>query len=715
MPDPLSPRTVPLAEFDSAPTTPSLSRDNSASGLSEFLIELSVAMHKHGIYPPGHPLLGQAVDRIHDALVNLLIDRSVLSIGIARRQLIIEGVASPANHPLLSELAGKLHRHHIGALKFIRGLTRPELADALGTIGIEPQRGEQPLGMRDEYLDARWKRVKLFPLRFDRLQLLDDEPTTPDSAPADSRAAQLWIGLAQAAVAADTQQEAPDARQLDPTRVALAIDEHDREPAYDQVIVGYLLQIVDHVRESPETANAGLARRISNLVGSLKPATLQRLLEMGGDNLQRRKFVVDAAQGMSVDAVVELVQAAATTEGQTISHSLLRMLTKLAHHATESASARNAAADGAFREHIARLVSSWSLTDPNPAAYSAALEQMSRANNSAATNDAEARFACEPSRLVAMALELDVYGNNVARSVDALLGAGQCVLVLDLLDGAPAHNTIVANEICRAIVAHNPLRVLLAAPRLDHALVERLVARCGTETVPALLDALDNAPEGPRRERIVTLLSGLGGVITDLVTKRLANAQPAIARELLALLTRLTPRTIPSHVRSFLKHADASVRREAAKLMLSNPDTRDTAMLAAVRDDDERVVSTALIASLNGCSAFAAATIRQRMERGDFTDSTTRTAAVRAVAQLADADTLEWLVRRVTVSGGLWRRPRLAPTSPEMLAALSILAVRWSGDPRAAQVVEQARSSASASVRAAAHGGRTTIEREAVR
>lgn len=701
--------------YDTTPTPPILPRDASASGLSEFLVELSVAMHKHGIYPPGHPLLGQAVDRIHDALESLLTDRAVLSIGIARRQLIIEGVASPANHPLLSELAGKLHRHHIGALKFIRGIGRAELADALAVVGMEPQRDEPPIGMRDEDLDARWKSIKLFPLRFDRLQLLDDEASTPDKASGDGRAAQLWVGLARAAIAAGTQQTTPEDSQLDPTHVARAIDEHDHEPAYDQVIVGYLLQIVDQVRETPEAATAGLTRRISNLVGSLKPATLQRLLEMGGDNLQRRKFVVDAAQGMSVDAVVELVQAAAATEGQTISHSLLRMLTKLAHHATTSAGARTTAADGAFRENIARLVSSWSLTDPNPVAYSAALEQMSREHNSAATNDAEARFACEPSRLVAMALELDVHGNNVARSVRALLESQQYTTLLDLVDGAPSDGGVVAGEICRALVAHNPLRALLGAPRLEHALISRIVGRCGLDVVPALLDALDDAPEGARRERVVKLLFGLGDPIVELVAVRLATAQPPIARELLVLLARLSPRTVPVEVRSFLKHADPSLRREAAKLMLAHDDTREAAMAVVVRDDDERVVATALLTAIEGCSPPAAAVIRQRVDRGDFADSATRAAAVRAVGQGTDADTFEWLLRRVSVYGGLWRRMRLAPTSPEMLAALGILSTRWSVEARAARVLELARASTSASVRGAAQGVRATMERESVR
>lgn len=715
---PLDSAAVTLAAYDTTPTsTPLLPRDQSAGGLSEFLVELSVAMHKHGIYPPGHPLLGHAVRRIHDALELLLTDRAVLSIGVARRQLIIEGVASPAHHPLLSELAGKLHRHHIGALKFLRGITRAELADALGVIGMEPQLDEQPLGMRDENLDARWRCVKLFPLRFDRLQLLDDEAGADDKGASDGRAAQLWVGLARAAIAAGSSSapsEPADDAQLDPTHVARAIDEHDHEPAYDQVIVGYLLQIVDEVRAAPEASNAGLTRRISNLMGSLQPATLQRLLEMGGDDLQRRKFVVDAAQGMSVDAVVELVQAAAVTEGQTISHSLLRMLTKLAHHATTGTGSRNTAADGEFRENIARLVRSWSLTDPNPVAYSAALERMARENHSSPSDDGSARFSCEPARVIAMALELDVHSHSVDRAIATMLRAEQYGILMDLLDDAPAMHSHAIGDVRRAILALHPLRSLLAATRPDHALVRRVAGLYGRDAVASLLDALGDSPEGVRRERLLTLLQDFGDDITPLVAGRLATAPPIIARELLALIARLTPRTVPAEVRAFLTHADPALRREAARLMLARDDTREVAMSVVVRDDDERVVTTGLIAAQDGCPPTVAARIRQRVDLGELTQSVTRTAAVRAVGHMTDTETLEWLLRRTTVTGGLWRRTRLAPTSPEMLAALNILAAQWAVEPRAGHVLQQARTSASSSVRAAALGVRATTEREIV-
>src|SRR3954467_9434270 len=110
----------------SRPTVATLSRE-----LADFLVELSITLNKHAIYPQSHPLLDVAVDGVATRLATLFVGhRDSLSIGVARRQLIIEGVATDPLNPVLKELAQKLHNHHVGAVKFIRGITRDELGAA---------------------------------------------------------------------------------------------------------------------------------------------------------------------------------------------------------------------------------------------------------------------------------------------------------------------------------------------------------------------------------------------------------------------------------------------------------------------------------------------------------------------------------------------------------------------------------------------------------
>jgi len=98
-------------------------------------------MNKHAIYPSAHPLLDVAVDGVSNRLAVLFVEaRDSLSIGVARKQLIIEGVATDPQNPVLKELAQRLHQHRVGALKLVRGIGRDELAEALAALAVDPIR-----------------------------------------------------------------------------------------------------------------------------------------------------------------------------------------------------------------------------------------------------------------------------------------------------------------------------------------------------------------------------------------------------------------------------------------------------------------------------------------------------------------------------------------------------------------------------------------------
>src|SRR5260370_36578561 len=122
-----------------APEKAALSRE-----LADFLIELSIALHKHAMYPEGHPSLAPAAASVTRRAERLFETRATLALGVARQQLVIEGVATDPKNPLLAELAGRLHRHHLGAVTFPRGLRVSEDVAVLKTPSVEPDRSGQP-------------------------------------------------------------------------------------------------------------------------------------------------------------------------------------------------------------------------------------------------------------------------------------------------------------------------------------------------------------------------------------------------------------------------------------------------------------------------------------------------------------------------------------------------------------------------------------------
>ncbi len=660
--------------------------------LSDFLIEFSIGLHKNAIYPAGHPLRDSAADLIARRLHALLVLRPSLSLGVARHQLIIEGVATEENNPVLRDLALRLHRHHLGAVKFSEGVTVEEIADVLATIAVEAGRRPRPLGLENEDVLAQWPHIRLFPLTFEQLQLLEEEESDEEEKAemrgARSRAAQLWIGLARAALAReideDTNLDAADS--ADPVVVAKAIDDHKRDAAYDQVVVGYLLQIAEELKAKGGKEAAALQKRISRLVSTLQPETLHNLMHMGGDVIQRRKFVLDATQGMAVEAVVDLVQAAAESSQQTISHSLVRMLSKLAVHADDGAPLARPAADSALRDQVHKLVSGWNLEDPNPDNYRKALEKMSQMAPAFRGDDS---FPAEPERLLEMGLEIEVLGEPVWRSIDQMTARPDLTPLLDLLDAA--NDGWMKAALWRHVATPERLEAQLERYPATAKSVERLVGRMQLAAAEPLLAALARESEASAAP-LVELLGSLGADVGPLILARLGVSRWPMLRHLLAVINRLEQWPEGFEARDYLRHPDAAVRREAVRLLIKQPAYREQAITGALADPDEKNVRLALGAVMQGCTAAQAAVLMARAD-DEALSPDLRALGVRALAAHRSMETLNFLISRVSGGKVLMFRRTLAAKSPEMLAALVGLAAHWATEPSAKEVLAQASKS----------------------
>ena len=676
-----------------------LSRD-----LADFLIELSIALHKNAIYPSGHPLLAGAVDALVLRLVRLLQDRDTLSLGVARQQLVIEGVVTAASNSLLRDLAQRLHRHHLGAVKFLRGIARDEVADLLKTIAADAERSVTPLGLRAAEELRRWAHIRAFPLTYDQLELAS-ERASPDAAggggsngEAGARAAQLWVGLARAAMFADsaasTTGEVPS---TDPVVVAKAIDEHRREVAYDQVIVGYLLQIAEELKRTGGAESLALQKRISTMVSALNPATLRRLLEMGGDLSQRRRFMLDAAQGMAVDAVMELVRAAADKSQQTISHSLVRLLTKLATHAEQGAAAElRAGAESELREHVQRLIGDWTLDDPNPGNYRVVLDHMAKAAPLFAASEPSSHGP-EPERIIQMSLEVDSLGEPVTRAVEAMIRRGDLLRLFTLVSNAPERSRAAA-AMWRQLASPDQLRTALREVPIDFSLVDHLVPRLKLAAADPLLDALEVSPSRAIRRKLLDLLVQLGPEAATVIAARLPDERWFVVRNMLMLLADLGDQNVELGT-SYARHADGRVRREAIRILVGVPATRERAICAGLDDGDERVFRVALQAASGRCPLSAVAILQRRVTEGTL-DAELSSHAIAVIASVRTTEVLEWLMERAAGSSRrLFGRPRLAPKSPTMLAALNGLAVHWARGRGVGAILALALGSADAEIR----------------
>ncbi len=676
--------------------------------LSEFLIELSIALHKHAMYPDGHPSLAPAAAGVVRRGEMLFQDRPTISLGVARNQLVIEGVATDPKHPVLADLAGRLHRHHLGAITFSRGLEQAEVQNALRTLAVEADRST-PLGIGDPAKLSVWKHVRLHPMTYERLELLEQAPGLPPDLAADAdsadeeftrdarvRGAQLWIGLARAALAGQLgEDEAPSTK---PAVIAKAIDSHARGEAYDQVIVGYLLQIAEELKAAGGQEAVELRRRTSKLIGDMQPDTLRRLVEMGGDAAQRRKFVLDASHGMAVDAVLEVVRAAADASHQTVSPPLMRMLSKLAAHAEQGAATARPVADHALRDQVRALLTGWELTDPNPEGYGLALQRLSQAGP-VFTAPAERLHMAEPERIVKMSLEADAVGPNVYKACAALVDAGRLAELVSLLEQAP-EGTTAASELWERAVSVDTLAWVLSNEPVDFATVDRLLPRLGAPAADPLLDALAEAEVRATRRGILDRLMRLGPVLGPAITQRLSDERWYVKRNLLSLLEELPEPPLGFSALEWLSHPDARVRLEAFKIGMKSPAERDTVITQALADPEGRLVRLALLAAVRDVPAGALprviAIVQNRQIPHDL-----RVMAIRVLGASSAPQALDVLLSLADGGRSLFGKQKLLPKSREMVAALTALASGWGRDPRATTVLARAALSQDAEIRGA--------------
>ena len=525
--------------------------------MADFLVEFSIVLHKRAMYPLGHPHLQESTARFVNRLESLLAPRDSLAIGVARHQLIVAGTATDPRNALLSDLARRLHRHRIATLRFERGISLQEIDDLLAGPRGRPagrRRAVRPPARRGR---RRGSHLKVQPPELSRMFLQDDErPTTtrPRRRPARSGWGSPTWRCRPTASPGDTRRircSSPGRSTRSPSR-----------SAYDRVVLDYLGQIADEMSGRQGAWEPRVRERVSRLVTSLKPETLRRVLEAGADHAERRRFALTAAEVLAVDAVIEVVEAAAATTGQTISHQLLRLLNKFAHHAEQGPEQRRAEAESTLRRNVAQLITDWNLEDPNPGEYTAVLDGMVRQAARRRRPDGGGPARLRAGLMLQIALETDCGGPRVYAALETLVGARR---ITEAVARAPRRAAGPRNATADALWRHlaTPARLRARARRAATRLptIESLVSRLGARRRRARCSTCSSRPPtAPSAAAPSGCWSRSARPVAPAAAARLKDAPWFVQRNLLALL-----RTLQDLARRLLGgHATRATRSPAS-------------------------------------------------------------------------------------------------------------------------------------------------------
>ena len=629
-------------------------------------------LHKRAMYPLGHPHLQESTDRFVDRLESLLSPRDVA--GHRHRARTNSSSPATATNPrnaLLSDLARRFHRHRIATLRFDAGSRSQEIDDLLAGVAADPQGEAGPFGLRPG-AGAAWvaphgsSRPSSPACSCRTTTTTTERPETPGGA--------LWLGLAHLALSADGS---PTDDAEDPLLVARAID---AQP--EQVGVrpgGARLPRPDRRRDVRSPGRMGAADSRAGLAAGHVAQARNASPRARGRRRRRRAAPVRAhrLQVLAVEAVIEVVEAAAATSGQTISHQLLRLLHKFAQHAEQGPGSacgrrRNPRFGGTWRS----CITGWDAGGPEsgrlhrrPRGHGAAVAPRQRRGGGAAR--LRARHACCRSRSEAGLRR--TAGRRCARHADRDATASRAAL--DLLRAAPAE----ASATARSAVAsrwrrRRRLRAAIGAAQLDFATIERLVARLGPMATEPLLDVLERAgdrsvraPHAPPagRDRPVGGAGRRGPAQGRALVRAAKPAGPAphAARLAAGLLGRV--------VRATSRASGCAARPTSC--CSSFPPHRASAILHGLDDASPEIVTLVLRAAVDDCPPEALRAVER------FTEDRRRPAELRGArgARARARDGGPQAVARLLELAGARRSLfgwRLDAKSPVVLAAVSALA-----------------------------------------
>jgi hypothetical protein len=668
--------------------------------VAEFLVDFQSAQQRFQIYPDGHSMLEPAVKGLVRRLEVLFFERAVFSIGVTPTALLVAGMPTDPNNTLLRDFAARLHRANIGGVKFLRGVTPSEVASLLGVLRDESQTQTIQGSAHDEPL-LQWPHIRLFALTYDYLQLLDDDEQSIDLEYklGSGWAARLWVSLVKAGLGDDLSDDA--AAEVSPETVAAALNLPAPNPKRDERIIRALLDFAEAARGRGRAESLAMQQYLGKFIGNLSRDALQRLLHMDGDVERRRKFLLDAGAALFAGTVLELVEVAAAMSDRSISPTLLQMLAKLGKHADEGIGASRMRADVAVRQRITTLLESWARRETTaavPDEYRQALTLLPF--SSAPSFEPVLVYGPEPQRLLLMSFELGVMEAGTRRSVDQLVEQRQTGLLLDLLERTPPEDPVGTEIRTRVYSRHTVARVLREEP-VDLATLERLVARVGRDALEPMLDTLTTSKERKVRAKLIELIAALGSDIGHELVKRMGGAPWFLQRNLLRILAVLPELPQGFTLDSYVQHVDPRVRHEAIKLLLRDPVRRIAALRRALSENDPATVRLAVMATLDHCPAETLPLLINRLRENQF-EPALRPLALRAIASVNDPRALEMLLGTVRAPALFGVFKRIQAKSPELLEALSGLAIHWPGHKEAAALLAVARRSKDPEVRRAA-------------
>lgn len=628
------------------------------------LRELVNALGKAAMYPPGHRFVSESAAGLVERLGDALTDRDSLTIGILPRGLLLDGTAVEPLPAVLREFAVRMHRKNIGTIHITRGIDAGEVAELIAALS--PSNADETVGREGLRLDH----ARIEPMTYDVLAFAD---AIVDRELDDV----FWMALVEAAFGRRLIEgdALPTAAQIAEAMSERASESHESAQRVYEALAGFSAALASRGEQTTRNAR----RRFVDVLSSLSRPTTTRIVAAAPSPTSRRRFVRNTLELVPPALLLQLLESVAEADGEPISPQLRWLLGKLAG----GGPGEGVVGDG-FTEEVLGLVQQWDLVFDDT------------------DEETDPRLGLEPARVLAVGLELNLSSPRVIDAARRLAERGQLLEVLRLLDD-PQNDPRATRPIADAVLDPGLLEVLLSRPEPDFSLIERVAHHAGSAAVGYLLDGLSAANERSTRRRLLDILAKVGSASEATLLERLEGAPWYLARNILTVMGQLPAVSNVEPVFTAFALPELRVRQEALKVLLRQPTARDRAIAEALESGEESLTRMALTALGTECPPRLVGAVLSVLGNPA---RDLQLQAIRALGETTNPLVVPHLLTLVRARSGIFRRTRLLPKSPVMLAALELLARRWGGHRPTLPIMQLAAKSGDADVRAVVGGKR---------
>jgi len=690
-----------------APEEQTAERHAAISGeVSDLLIELASGLKRACVFGARNPAVQEAATSFVERFSGRRGSKGALSIAVAGSNLIVEvrpagelrrrfgGVTTGREHPLLGALADRLTKHETGEIILAENVTPQEIAAVLGFLSTDPAQTGRPLGREGD------EKLRSVPnIRIHRgLATLELSHESEDATPDAEEDEKLWAEFAAAALGIP---ESELTGSITPAAIASALGGRSGNGAFDRRVTAHLQAISSRLARAGPLESTELARRFSDVLRRLDRDTIRILLAMSGDLDLQSGFLSASVTVLDIDVVFELLHAAAGAEDSQISRWMLRLLSKLARHAQESDGAVAHRSEESLREQFRALITGWDLDTPNPDDYEEALTHLSAAR--AEKPSAQTARTQVPARcIVELALEVGRDGLPLRSAVEDMIAAGEVATLTDHLTRAPDEDLA---RLLWARLAERPILYrLIEDDDPDWDVIDLVLPHAGVTAAEPLLDRLAEADQIVLRRRVFDRLIALGPAVVKPAVRCLGQPSDTpwfVLRNVLSLLASFEDWPVAFDPWELTEHENPQVRLEASKLCLRMPESREKAIVRALKDSSSRIVALGIAEAETGYSGEAEPFLIDVATSKEGEYSEFRSQAIRALGRSQSAAALGTLLALASPKRR-GSRKSMRDEGPEVLAALRGLATGWSADPRAKALLDRARASRRPAIREAA-------------